>query len=83
MLYEVKNRAKASSLSYRKVVKKMNEQEVLVFMLDSIKKDNYEMAAKSGMTDDQIKDFFDQSEPSLTYMIKNLYDRMKQQGIIS
>jgi hypothetical protein len=61
----------------------MNEQEVLVFMLDSIKKDNYEMASKSGMTDDQIKDFFDQSEPSLAYMIKNLYDRMKEQGIIS
>jgi hypothetical protein len=61
----------------------MNEQEVLVFMLDSIKEDNYEMATKSGMTEEQIKEFFHQSEPSLSYMVKNLYTRMKEQGIIS
>jgi hypothetical protein len=61
----------------------MNEQEVLVFMLDSIKQDNYDLAAKSGMTQEQIKDFSTQSEPSLSYMVKNLYNRMKEQGIIS
>jgi hypothetical protein len=61
----------------------MNEQEILVFMLDSIKKDNYEMAARSGMTEEKIKESFTQSEPSISYMVKNLYNRMKEQGIIS
>ena len=52
-------------------------------MLDSIMEDNYEMATRSGMGEEQIKDFFNQSEPSLGYIVKNLYDRMKTQGIIA
>jgi hypothetical protein len=61
----------------------MNEQEILVFMLDSIKQDNYDMATRAGMTEDQIKESFKQSEHSISYMVKNLYNRMKEQEIIA
>ena len=60
----------------------MNENEILIFMLDSINQDNYDMAVKSGMTQEQIKQFSDQSEISLSFMVKNLYDRMSDKGLI-
>jgi hypothetical protein len=60
----------------------MNENEVLLFMLDSIKKDNHEMAIKAGMTEEQIKELSTQSQPSLSFIVKNLYERMKEQGLI-
>ena len=61
----------------------MKEYDILLFMLDSIKQDNYDMATKAGMTEDQIKESFAQSEPTLGFMVRNLYNRMKEQGIIS
>ena len=51
-------------------------------MLDSIKQDNYLMGKQSGMTEEQIKESFVQSEASLTFIVQNLYSRMKEQKII-
>jgi len=64
-------------------VKEMNEQEILLFMLDSIRDDNYDMAIKAGMSEDQIKESFQQSHPSLVFIVQNLYNRMKEQEIIA
>jgi hypothetical protein len=60
----------------------MKESEILLFMLDSIRDDNYEMAKKSGMTEDQIKESFQQSHASIAFIVQNLYNRMKEQEII-
>ena len=61
----------------------MNEQEIILFMLDSIRDDNYDMAIKSGMSEEQIKESFQKSHPSLVFIVENLYRRMKEQEIIT
>ena len=61
----------------------MKENEILLFMLDSIKEDNYEMAIKAGMSEEEIKESFHQSHPSLAFIVQNLYNRMKEQEIIT
>jgi hypothetical protein len=61
----------------------MKESEILNFMLDSIKEDNYMMAQQVGMSEEEIKENFIKSEPSLSFMVVNLYNRMKEQGIIA
>jgi hypothetical protein len=63
-------------------VKEMNENEILTFMLNSIKQDNHDMAIKAGMSEEQIKQLSDQSQPSLSFMVKNLYNRMSDSGLI-
>lgn len=70
-------------MSYRKVVKKMNQSDVLTIMLTSIKEDNYLMAKQIGMTEEEIKESFDKSENGLSFIVMNLYNRMKEKGIIS
>ena len=60
----------------------MSGKEIVLFMLDSIKQDNYLMGKQSGMTEEQIKESFVQSEASLTFIVQNLYSRMKEQKII-
>ena len=52
-------------------------------MLESINKDNHDLATRSGMTEEQIKESFNQSQNSIGFIVKNLYDRMKEQGILS
>jgi hypothetical protein len=52
-------------------------------MLTSIKEDNYFMAKQIGMTEEEIKESFDKSENGLSFIVMNLYNRMKEKGIIS
>jgi cellobiose-specific phosphotransferase system component IIB len=52
-------------------------------MLTSIKEDNYLMAKQIGMTEEEIKESFDKSENGLSFIVMNLYNRMKEKGIIS
>jgi hypothetical protein len=61
----------------------MKEHEIILFMLESINKDNHDLATRSGMTEEQIKESFNQSQNSIGFIVKNLYDRMKEQGILS
>jgi N-acetylglutamate synthase-like GNAT family acetyltransferase len=60
----------------------MNKLQALAFMLDSIKQDNYMMAKQSGMSEEEIKDFFVKSEDGLNLIVFNLYNRMQEQKII-
>ena len=61
----------------------MNQSDVLTIMLTSIKEDNYLMAKQIGMTEEEIKESFDKSENGLSFIVMNLYNRMKEKGIIS
>ena len=61
----------------------MNQSDVLTIMLTSIKEDNYFMAKQIGMTEEEIKESFDKSENGLSFIVMNLYNRMKEKGIIS
>jgi hypothetical protein len=52
-------------------------------MLDSINKDNLELCEKMNMSEEQIKKSVEDSQNSLSLIVSNLYDRMKQQSLIA
>jgi hypothetical protein len=61
----------------------MTKDEVVKFMLDSINKDNLELCEKMNMSEEQIKKSVEDSQNSLSLIVSNLYDRMKQQSLIA
>jgi hypothetical protein len=61
----------------------MKEQEILNIMLNSIKDDNYIMSKQAGMTEEEIKESFSRSENGLSFIVMNLYNKLKEQKIIS
>ena len=52
-------------------------------MLDSINQDNRDMCERAGMSPDEIDSSIEQSQPSLAYIVQNLYTKMKEEKIIA
>ena len=61
----------------------MNEKDILLFMLESINEDNYNMSKQAGMSEEEIRDAHNKSQPSLSYMVLNLYNKMKDSGLVN
>jgi hypothetical protein len=61
----------------------MKENEILTLMLNSIKDDNYIMAKQAGMSEEEISESFAKSENGLSFIVINLYNKLKEQKIIS
>jgi hypothetical protein len=61
----------------------METNEVLQFMIEEFNKENVALCEKSGMTPDQIQSSMNQAQPSITYMIGNIYEKMKEKGYIA
>lgn len=61
----------------------MKESEILNLMLNSIKDDNYIMAKQAGMSEEEISESFAKSENGLSFIVINLYNKLKEQKIIS
>ena len=60
----------------------MNKEEVLKLMLDSINQDNIDMCERASMDRDKIDKSIEESQPTLKFMVGNLYDRMKAADIL-
>lgn len=52
-------------------------------MLNSINEDNRDLCLKSGMSESDAESQIAQSQPTLTLIVDNMYDRMKAAGIIA
>jgi hypothetical protein len=61
----------------------MTKDEVVEMMLFSINKDNREMGKQAGISDDDMEKQIEQSQPSLTFMMSNIYDMLKEGGVIA
>lgn len=61
----------------------MTEEQIVKFMLDSINQDNRDMCERAGMSPDEIDSSIEQSQPSLAYIVQNLYTKMKEEKIIA
>jgi len=61
---------------------KMSKEEVLKLMLDSINQDNIDMCERASMDRDKIDKSIEDSQPTLKFMVGNLYDRMKAADIL-
>lgn len=60
----------------------MTKEEALNLMLKSINDDNRDLCLKGGMSESDTESQIAQSQPSLQLIIGNMYDRMKDGGII-
>jgi hypothetical protein len=62
--------------------KKMNKDEVVKIMIESFNSDNYKMAEAAGMLESEIKKNLETSQPSIEYMLSNIYDILVTNSII-
>ena len=61
----------------------MNKEEIIDLMLDSINTDNRDMCKQFGMSDEDIEKQIDQSQTSLVFIISNMYQRLREAGVIA
>lgn len=61
----------------------MEKDEVVYVMVESINADNRELCAKAGMSEADAESQIQQSQPSLQFIMSNVYDKLKEIGIIS
>lgn len=61
----------------------MTKEEALKVMMDSINSDNLALGLQAGLEEGALKAQIDQSQPSLVFMMGNIYDRLKESGAIA
>jgi hypothetical protein len=83
MFHEIENHIARSKMSNREMVKKMTKEEVIDMMLFSINTDNREMGKNAGISDEDMETQITNSQPSLTLMMSNIYDMLKEGGVIA
>lgn len=65
------------------MVRNMDKEEALNLMLNSINEDNRQLCLRSGMSEADAESQIAQSQPTLTLILGNMYDKMKDAGIIA
>ena len=61
----------------------MTKEEVVSMMIESINSDNLELGLKSGLKESDLKAQIEQSQMSLNFMLANIYDKLKDGGLIA
>ena len=64
------------------MVKEMEKQEAVKIMLDSMNEDNLSLGLQAGLREEDIKMQIEASQPSLGFMMSNMYDRLQAGGVI-
>jgi hypothetical protein len=61
----------------------MNKEEAVKIMLDSMNEDNLTFGLQAGFNEADLKSQIEQSQPSLGFMMSNMYDKLKAGGVIA
>jgi len=61
----------------------MTREEIMDLMLNSINEDNRAMGLQAGISDDDMEMQIAQSQASLSFMMSNIYDKLKDSGVIA
>lgn len=61
----------------------MTKEETVAIMLESINADNLALGLQSGVDAEDIKKQIQASQPSLAFMMSNIYDKLKEGGAIA
>jgi len=61
----------------------MTKEEALDIMMESINADNKELGLKAGLNEEDLDAQIAQSQPSLAFMMGNIYDKLKEAGAIA
>lgn len=83
MFHEIENHITRSKMSNREMVKEMTKDEAVAVMLESINTDNRAMGLQAGIGAEEMEKQIEQSQPSLAFMMSNIYDKLKDSGVIA
>ena len=61
----------------------MTKEEVIEIMMESINSDNRIMGIQAGLNEADLDAQIVQSQPSLSFMMSNIYDKLKEGGVIA
>lgn len=61
----------------------MTKDEAVALMLNSINSDNRAMGLQAGISADDMEKQIEASQPSLNFMMANIYDKLKEAGAIA
>lgn len=61
----------------------MTKDEAIKIMMDSINADNLALGLQAGLKEDDLKAQIEQSQPSLGFMMGNIYDKLKDSGVLA
>jgi hypothetical protein len=59
---------------------KMTKEEAIDIMMESINSDNLKLGLQSGLNEEDLKKQIEQSQPTLSFMMSNIYDKLQQAG---
>lgn len=61
----------------------MTKEEAIDIMMESINADNKAMGIQAGLNEADLNAQIEQSQPSLGFMMSNIYDKLKEGGVIA
>lgn len=61
----------------------MTKDEAVNIMMESINADNLALGLQAGLEEGALKSQIEQSQPSLGFMMSNIYDKLKESGVIA
>ena len=61
----------------------MTKEEAVNIMMESINADNLALGLQAGLEESALKSQIEQSQPSLGFMMSNIYDKLKESGAIA
>lgn len=61
----------------------MNKEEAVRLMVNSMNSDTRKMCEQANMSNDECEKIIQQNQPSVEYMLSNVYDRMKEASLIN
>ena len=61
----------------------MTNDEALKIMMDSINAENRIMCQHAGMSDEDTEKQIEQSQPSLVFILGNIYDKLEAGGALA
>jgi len=61
----------------------MNKEEAVTIMMESINADNLALGLQAGLNEEELNNQITQSQPSLGFMMGNIYDKLQAGGAIA
>ena len=61
----------------------MTKEEAVAIMLESINADNLALGLQAGLEENALKAQIEQSQPSLGFMLANMYDKLQAGGALA
>jgi hypothetical protein len=61
----------------------MTKEEAVNIMMESINADNLALGIQAGLDEQALQSQIEQSQPSLSFMMSNIYDKLQAGGAIA